>query len=487
MKSVSIKRNIIYNTIYQILTILIPFITTPYISRVIGATGIGIYSYTSSIQTFFTLFAALGTVSYGAREIARNRDNESVRSKLFWEIEILTILTSSICIIAWGILIAITNEHKIIYIILTMNLLNTIFDISWFYSGLEQFKYTILQNSLFKILGTVLLFVFIKNPNDLVLYIFIMSLTTLLGTISMWIYLPKFIKKVKLKELKVLRHFKETLKYFIPTIATSIYTVLDKTLIGLITKNSDENGYYEQATKIINVAKNITFVSLNTVLSSRTSYLFAERKYDEIKEKIKKSINFILFIGLGTCFGLIGVIDNFVPIFFGEGYNDVSILIKLLSPIIIIVGISHCLGSQYYTPAGLRLKSAKFIIIGAIINFILNLVLIPGLWSKGAVIATIIAELTITLLYLKNCNNFYNIKSLVETSWKKIISAIIMLVCIVGINFINLNLIIKMSIQIVIGSAVYIISLLLLKDDLVIDTIKNILSKIKSKRKEVIV
>ena len=134
MKSTSIKKNIIYNTLYQILVILIPFISSPYVSRVLGATGVGIYSYTLSIQTYFSMFAALGTATYGMRKIARKRENEYDRSKLFWEIELLTIITTFICLILWMILIGISNEYKIFYIILTMNLFNTMFDISWFYA-----------------------------------------------------------------------------------------------------------------------------------------------------------------------------------------------------------------------------------------------------------------------------------------------------------------------------------------------------------------
>ena len=316
MKNVSIKRNMIYSTFYQILTLIIPFITAPYISRVIGSEGVGIYSFTSSIQACFLLFAALGTVTYGAREIARNRNDEEKRSKLFWEIELLTVCTSMICLLAWGIFIIFSSNYKIYYIILTMNLLNTMFDISWFYSGLEQFKYTIIQNSIFKLLGVALIFIFIKSSNDLALYIGIMSLTTLLGTITMWGFLPKYIKKPKFRDLKILPHFKETLVYFIPTIATSIYTILDKTLIGTITNNASENGYYEQATKVINMTQALTFSSLNSVLGSRISYLFSENRFDEIKKKIDMSMQYILFFGFGIMFGVIGVANKFIPLFF---------------------------------------------------------------------------------------------------------------------------------------------------------------------------
>lgn len=479
MKKTSIKRNILYNTFYQVLTLILPFITAPYISRVIGAAGIGTYSYTLSIQTYFSMFAALGTASYGIREIARNRDDEYERSKIFWEIELLTVITTTICLIGWMVVIGISNEYKIFFVILTMNLINTMFDISWFFAGMEQFKYTIIQNTIFKILGVVALFIFVKRPEDVTLYVLIMSLSTLLGTISMWLYLPKFIKKVKFKELKVFPHFKETLIYFIPTIATSVYTVLDKTLIGVITKEPKQNGYYEQAIKIINMASAVTFASLNTVLSSRNSYLFIEKKEDEIKKKINLSINYILFLGIGMVLGLMAVTDKFVPIFYGKGYDEVITLIKILSPLIIIIGISNCLGSQYYNPAGLRNRSAKFIIAGACTNLILNLILIPNFRARGAAVATIIAELTITMLYLKRCDGFYSFRLLLKFAWKKIIAGVGMIIIISLLNLLNIGDLGMLILQVSVGVLVYMTILFMIKDEFVVETFKQLRKKIK--------
>lgn len=477
MKEFSIKKNILINTFYQILTMIIPFVTAPYIARVIGAKGVGIYSFTTSIQTYFSMFAALGTVSYGAREIARIRNDRKKRSYLFWEIEILTIITSMICLFFWGILILFSKEYKIYYLILTINLINTMFDISWFYTGLEQFKYTVIQNSIFKILGVILLFTFVKQPTDIYLYILIMSLTILLGTMSMWLYLPKFIEKINFKKIKLKEHFKETLIYFIPTIATSIYTVLDKTLIGLITNNEEENGYYEQATKIINMTKALTFSSINTVLGSRISFLFAENKLDEVRKRILTSIDYICFMGFGIMFGLLGISQNFVPTFFGDGYDSVILLIQLLSPIVVIIGISNCLGSQYYNPAGLRKKSAIYIIIGSLINLFLNLLLIPKYSSYGAAIATIIAETIISVLYLINCNGYLTLKNIILCSWKKIIAGILMLISIIATNNININKIFLIIMQCIVGFSVYVIVLKILKDKFlyfIINKIKDI-------------
>lgn len=470
MKQPSLKKNFALNTIYQILIIVIPFISMPYISRVLGAGGVGTYSYTYSIQTYFAMFAALGTVTYGTREIARVRENEEERSRLFWEIELLTVLTSLACLILWGIWILFNHEYRMCYVILTINIIAVIFDISWFYAGMEQFEYIVRQNTIFKVLGLISLFVFVKHESDLYLYIAIMAASTLLGNMTMWLYLGRFLKKVNVKEFNLKRHFKETLIYFVPTIATSIYSVLDKTLIGAITKDANENGYYEQATNIVNAAKVVSFVAINGVMESRSSFLFAQGKTDRVKSMIEDSMNYILFMGFGLIFGLVGVADEFVPWFFGPGFYKVPVLIKMLSPVIVIIGVSHCLGSQYYTPSGRRAQSAKFIITGSVINLVLNLILIPKFWSYGAVIASVIAECVITFLYMRNCDGYLRLSQLIKNGWKKLLAGIIMAVVLIIIH-------INMFIEIIIGIALYIICLVILRDSSISQGIRMLKNK----------
>lgn len=187
MKDPSIKKNIFISTLYQILAIITPLITAPYVSRVIGTDGIGAYSWTSSIQTYFSLVAALGTASYGMREIARSRNDVKKRSQLFWEIELLSVFTSLAMLLLWGIYLGVQSHYRVMFLILTLNLFNTMLDISWFFDGLEQFQYTVTKNSLVKVAGVILILLFVKSPKDTNLYVLIMTGTTLLGTMSMWL------------------------------------------------------------------------------------------------------------------------------------------------------------------------------------------------------------------------------------------------------------------------------------------------------------
>ena len=480
MPQPSVKKNYIYRTLYEILVLITPFITTPYISRVLGADGVGIYSYTFSIMTYFTLFAALGTVYYGAREIAQHRDDRQQSSKLFWEIELITVATTAICLIVWCVVIIFSRQYRPYFIALIPVLLGTMFDISWYFTGLERIKNIVICNSFFKIAGIVLLFIFVKQREDLVLYVVINSMVTMLGNLSMWIYLPKTLAKVNFKTLTFKKHFKETLIYFVPTIATSIYTVLDKTLIGAITHDTYQNGYYEQANKIMRMTYTVSFFALNSVMSARISYLFAEKKYEEIKYRIRKTMDFIFLISFGCTFGIIGVAGRFVPTFFGPGFEPVVNLLYFMSPLTIIVGISNCLGANYYTPSGQRARSARVIVLGSVVNLILNLLMIPFIGAVGAVIASIIAESVITVLYVRMSDEYMSVKLLLKLSWKRILSGILMLVFVLLLGkYLPFRNLVVTAIQVVSGVAIYFGLLLLMKDNMLRELINMALGILK--------
>lgn len=468
----SIKKNYIYRLSYELLVLMIPFITTPYISRVLGADGIGIYSYTTSVMTYFTLFAALGTGSYGAREIAQHRDDSKQASKLFWEIELMTVVTSGICLLAWVILILFSKEYRYYYLALMPLLLAAMADISWFFTGYEQVKYIVIRNTICKILGIILLFAFVRDKSDLIIYVLINTVVQLMGNLSMWTYVPRMLVKVDFKSLTLKKHFHETLVYFIPTIATSIYTVLDKTLIGIITGNAYQNGYYEQAAKVINIINTFVFTSVNSVMVSRISYLFAVEKYDEIHRRIEKSMSFIFLTGFGCGFGMIGIAKRFVPVFFGKGYEPVVGLLYLMSPLVLIIGVSNCLGSHYYTPSGRKKQSAKYIIVGSCVNLCLNLILISLFGASGATVASIAAESIITVLYVRSCNGYITWKFIWKIAWKRGVAGILMLAALIMVGYVlDISAVAVMAVQICTGVCVYSAVLLILHDDLLLELI----------------
>ena len=480
MAAPSVKKNFAYSMAYQILEILVPFIMTPYLSRVLGADMVGIQSYTNSVQAYFILFAALGTQSYGAREISRNRDNIEAYSKLFWEIELMSIATSTAALIVWIFLIALSPTYRIFYLVMIPSILGSMLNITWFFNGLEKFKLTVIRNMFFRLAGILLMFAFVREKSDVVIHVAILSLINLLSSASLWIYIPKLTVKTSFGGLKITRHFKQTLTYFIPTIATSIYTVLDKTLIGLITRDSTQNGFYEQAENVIRVANKITYAGINAVVGVRISYLFVENKIDEIHKRIENSMNYIFFMGVGCACGLSAIAKRFVPLFFGSGYEGVEYLLYVLCPVSVIVGVSNCMGSHYYTPSGRRMQSSKYLIAGSCVNLAMNLCLIPYLQAIGAAIATIVAELTITVLYVRNSNNYMSLRLLVQIGWKKVISGMIMFLCVYNLGkLLIVSELVSVLVQIIAGVGVYTLGLYLLKDKWMAGYVHSLAGKVR--------
>lgn len=460
----SIHLNYIYNLTYQVLTLLTPLITTPYISRVIGPDGTGIQSYTNSVVQYFAIVAALGTASYGQREIARHRDDREMRTRLFWEIELLCTITTSICLAVWAGVILFSKEYTYFYLVLTMNLLAVALDISWFFGGLEQYGRIVARNIVVKLAGIVCLFAFIKEKEDLLLYVALLAATTLFGNLSMWGYLRRFLTKVDIRSLRIKRHVKETMVYFIPTVATSVYTILDKTMLGWFTGNDkSQNGYYEYAAGIVNMGK-VLILSFNTVMSSRMSYLFAEDRQQEIHKMIELSLDFVLLIGVPVTLGLAGIAPGFIPWFLGDAYQPVVPLLYICCPLILIVGFSDCMGSLILTPSGKRAQSGKVIVAGAVVNAFLNMVMIPKLQAAGASMASLIAELFITTAYLWLCRSHIRASMIWKSGWKRGVAAAFMYYFVVWIGGRNGSGPTVTFVQIGGGAALYFAVLFLIKD-----------------------
>lgn len=462
----SLKINIILNMLYEILNVFTPLITAPYVSRVLQPEGVGIYSYTNSLLTYFTMAASLGTLSYGKKTIAALRTDKEKYSRAFWEIELITVITTSICLAVWICFSFVYKQYSVYMLVLSFALLATLFDISWLYGGLEKFQYTVSVNLLCKLFSIVCIFCLVKNEDDVILYTFIMAVSLFVGTLSMWIFLPKHIERPHIEFVSMKKHFNQTLVYFGPAVATSIYTVLDKTLIGVITDSSSQNGYYEQATKIINIVKSVCFNAINGVMMARASFFYSSNDKNGLREIKNLSLHLIMLLSVGSCFGLIGISEGFVPLFFGKGYSPVIDLIRILAVVVVVIGIGSVANTLFYTAGGYMKNAFKSILIGSVVNLFLNIVLIPKLYSYGAVVATLIAETIITILFINGTNGFIRWIEIFICLWKKIVAGFVMLFSLMILNQVLsfLDTIFILLIQFFVGGLVYFVILTALKD-----------------------
>ena len=449
MATKSVTKNYIYNLMYQVLVLILPLITAPYISRVLGAENIGIYSFTLSISAYFILFGSLGIALYGQREIAYVQDNKKKYSVIFWEILLLRIMTMGISLLIYYFTFVKGENYQIYYKVLMLEIIGNCIDISWFFQGLEEFKKTVTRNMIVKLISVFCIFAFVKSSNDLYTYFLIYVLSILIGNITLWFYLPKYLTKVSINEFHLFRHLKSTITLFIPQIAIQVYTLLDRTMVGAIVPEKSEVGFYDQGQKIIKILLAI-ITSMGTVMLPRIANNFASGEKEKITNYLKKSFNMVFLLGFPMIFGIIAVSKSFVPVFFGQGYDKVSVLMSIISPIIVLIGLSNVTGTQYLLPTKRQKEYTISVVCGAIVNFIMNICLIWNWGAIGASIGTVIAELTVTLVQIYFVREDFDFKEIFKLSRKYLVSSIIITFVpytIIWINNNYLNLFIILLIQ----------------------------------------
>lgn len=462
MSKRGVGRNYLYNLSYQILIMILPLITTPYISRILGATNLGTYSFTQSISSYFILFGSIGVALYGQREIAYYQNDIKKRSQVFWELVILRVITTCIALILYYITIQLYGQYYSVFLILMIDITASIFDISWFLQGLEDFKKVTIRNFIIKLISISLIFLLVKTPDDLLMYVIIYSLSTLIGNLSLWLYLPKLLIKTSIKSIRVMRHLKETIGLFLPQIAMSIYTMLDSTMIGLLS-NTTEVGYYAQAQKIVKIALTVVS-SMGTVMLPRIASKFAQKDFERIFEYLSKSFSFAFILAIPITFGIEATAKGFIPWFLGDGFEPSIGIMMVTSPVILMIALSNVVGMQYLLPTKHQKEFTLSVIVGSIINFVLNLILIPQFQSLGAAVATVIAETGVTVVQFWFVRKELPIRRILYLSKNYMIAGILMFMVVFVLGEILSVSIIDTVIQIFVGCIVYLSVLFILKD-----------------------
>ncbi len=391
----SLKKNILYNFIYQILVLILPFITAPYLSRVIGAGGLGTYSLSQTIAQYFTYLTLLGLTNYGNREIARVQNDKENRSRVFCEIYAMQLGCFVISCIIYAIYTVFFSVDFAAASIMWLWVISAVFDINWFFFGMEQFKLTVTRNAIIKLTTVILIFVFVKDHYDTYKYILIMAGGILASQMCLWPFVKRFIDFQKPTWQGIKKHIKPNLVLFVPVIAISVYRLMDKVMIGYMASNT-ELGYYENAEKITTII--LTLVSaVGTVMLPRMSALISDNNNETSKKYIDITMLIVIAYVNAAIYGIFAIGDPFCTLYFGEGFERTSLILKYLVVTVTFVGCGNVLRTQYLIPHKMDRIYINSALIGAGINFTVNLILIPLLSAVGAAIGTICAEVVVFL------------------------------------------------------------------------------------------
>lgn len=451
-------KNYLYNAGYQILLMLAPVLTTPYVSRVLGAHNNGINTYTNGWVTFFYLLGQLGVMLYGNRQIAYERENKYKRSRIFWGITSLQIMTSFTALIAYLIAVFLfSSAFKEYFLLQALWIVAYGIDISWYFMGMEDFKKTVTRNTIVKLVTIALIFILVRNSNDLSKYIFLLGFAQVAGSITLWPYLRKSIQWVKIREWHPFKHFYPALLLFIPTITTQIYLVVNRIMLGRMAPQA--------AVSQFNFGDNIVKLVLAIVTATGTVMLphiankFASGDIKGVRDSLYKSFDFVTAVSVPMMFGLMAIAYKFAPWFLGNEYGPTGGVIFWEAPAILMIAWSNVTGTQYLMPIHREHQYTISVTVGAVVNIIANLFLISLYGANGAAVATVISEFSVTAVQLFYIRGTIRRRQLFASIWRYLVSGLFMYIVVSRINSIMNMTIVNLIVQILVGVVVYAVCL----------------------------
>ena len=479
----SIKKNFIYQLSYELLIILLPIITSPYISRVLGADNLGIYSYTYTVANYFVLFAALGIKNYGNREISRVRDNREKLNETYSGILLLHFIVSGLVLVCYGVYVFFICEkgYRLYFGIQSLYVITAFFDISWLFFGLEKFKITVTRNTIIKLLSVVCIFVFVKDRNDLFKYLLILALGNLIGQGYLWFYVKKYVTFRSVGKDQIFSHLPQLLVLFIPAVAISVYNYMDKIMVGDIS-GKIQLGYYENAEKIVFIASSV-IGSVGTVMLPRMSNITAKGDVATRNRYLYDSMKIVSCISFALAFGIASVSKTFSIVFWGKEFSACAPLLILLAIMLPVKGFANVLRTQYLIPSKLDRAYTISVCVGAVVNLICNLVFISYFRAAGAAIGTIFAELSVCVVQSFYCTKELDVIKYLKASFVYALPGAIMFAVVYLLGKIMRTAFLTLIIQVFVGIAVYSILMILYvyvsKDELYCRYLNLIIKKIK--------
>lgn len=474
-------RNFLYVNLQQLLTIIIPLITTPYLTRHLGATSLGIDSYVLSIVTLCETFGSLGTNIYANREIAYVRNDKTRLTDVFWELFFLRLGLGGITSIVY-LVSGFFSAYRIIFYIQSLHLIGYFVDTSWLFIGLERMKGVVLTNATVKTATTVLVFSQIHQSSDLVRYVTITATGQLVMALFILLQCRNVVSRIRFRHLRIFRHLKQIMALFLPQAASSIYVLFDKTMLGLLASEISCVSIYDKGEVLVKTPC-VLALAVTTVLMPRMANEHAAGRTGEIKKLVCFALQymFLFFIPLMVGFALVA--PPFVVWYLGEAYTGSARVIQILSPIILAIALSNVSGAQYLIATNQTRTLTFSYLFAAILNLVGNYFLIP-VWNElGAAFTTSLAEITVTLVQFYAMRKALGRLEIFSLVWKKFVAVCGMTAIIIFIQQFQTTVILWIG-QILVGAATYFLILFLLRDEGMQTGIKMIRGTKKTKKSD---
>ncbi|MBC5628066.1 flippase [Clostridium sp. NSJ-6] len=432
---------------FTVLNLLFPIITLPYVSRIIGAEGIGKVNFSNSIVNYFLIIASLGIPLYGVREIAKVRKDRKKLSQAFSEIFIVNFLSTILCIVSYYLMVSnlvYFSKEKLLFLTVGINLFLNIFNLDWFYQGLEEYKYITIRSVIIKSISIIILFIFVRTREDYIKYALINIIAISGNNLINMVNIRRF-TSFTLKGLNIKKRIRPILVLLSIQVSVNIYINLDTTMCGILADEVSV-GYYSNAVKINKIIVTVV-TSISTILLPRLSFYIENNEVDRFNEIVSNVFKIIIFAGIPASIGMLFVSENIVNIMFGAEFMPAIKTMQILSPLIPILAIGNLFGTQVLMPIGEEKKLLASVVAGSIVNFTLNMILIPIYRENGAALATVTAELIVMIIQVRYALKFVKVKIEKKDLSAIIFSNLVMIICLVIIKLyikgVFLNLIVS--------------------------------------------
>ena len=467
-------KNYLYNVFYQLFILIVPLITMPYISRVLGPTGSGINYLTSANTQYFILLGSLGITLYGNRQIAYLRDNKQRVSQAFWEIFLLRCLTTLVALSSFYIFVYFNHTYQGAYLMQSILIIATALDISWLFMGVENFKVTVSRNMIVKIFSILFIFTLVKTKNDVIIYIFILSLSQLLGNLTLFPYLRHYINWPQWRQLQIWQHLRPSLALFLPQVAMQIYLILNKTMVGWLV-SVKATGFYTYSDNTIRAVLTLG-TSLATVMMPRVANTFIHGDIKQVNKYTQLSFDFASAVAVPLMFGIAAVSLKFVPSFLGAGYSPVAYLMIIETLLILPVTWTSVIGNQYLIPLGRNRTYTNSVLLGALVSVVLNVPLILLFQTQGAMITSVVCEFAVAFYQLYAIRQELPLHVLFNEFWKYLFAGLIMFVIVFYLHLHWKFTLLTFFIEVLVGIVLYAAGLLMFKAS-ILQKLKILLAK----------
>ncbi len=475
----SVKRNYIYSLSYQIFSLIMPFITSPYIARILGPENVGTFSFISTYVSYFVLLGRLSIDLYGSRELSYVKNDLTKKSEVFWNLALLNFTNLLIALLIYFTWLLIYKPvNGLFYALSSLTLFSSMLDITWLFSAHEEFGMIALRNFIVRIISVVSIFVFVKSPNDLVNYFLINLITPFVINASMLRYINRYVTFIKPTFLNAYKRYPKVLKISLPNLAVSVYTMLDKLLLGTISGN-EYLGYYDYSKRIVAMALTVVS-SMTPIMMVKMSGHFKNNDLSLVRGYVAKSFKFSVFSSVLIFSLLISAVPEFIPWFYGSNFSTTIKLIQILSPTIIAVAMGTVAGHQFLLSIGKENLLSLALVIGAVISFSLNILLIPRYDALGASLTSLVTEAAVTIILYITISRYMDVKELFRQNYKFFLFS---LAVIIPLRIIGTKMgpsVLTNLLQVALGTIIYLLLSLVFDKD-IHSYMKDVVNKLKSK------